>query len=104
MLEWCCDPSQWFASGATVQVKPYERLAAQLLDFQHLNKLHLDSAAQQYRDWGNHTEDVRLDWRFVEVPQQWQPADSPTRGMRRRLDMVRFVDSPPHPQFVPHYG
>ena len=52
------------------QVAAYGKLAAQLSDLGHLNSMHYDPRAGQYRDWGNHTEDVRLDWRYADIPMQ----------------------------------
>jgi mannosyl-oligosaccharide glucosidase len=82
-------------------VSQYEKMATKLSKLGPLNRMHYDPKAGQYRDWGNHTEDVRLEWRYVDVPVQWQ---SQVGSSRRRLDMVRHVGRPPIPSFVPHFG
>ena len=79
----------------------YKKLAEQLSDFHHLNSLHYEPRSGQYLDWGNHTEDVRLDWRYVQVPEQWR---AQAGASRMRHDLVRFVGKGPTPSFVPHYG
>lgn len=86
------------------QVEPYATLASRLADVRHLNEMHYDSRTRQYRDWGNHTEDVKLDWRYIELPREWQGVQLPEGANRRRYDMVRYVSTPPRLQFVPHYG
>ena len=50
-----------------VQIERYKKIADQLANFNHLNRMHYDPKRGQYLDWGNHTEDVRLDWRYVQV-------------------------------------
>lgn len=72
-----------------------EGLAAQLADVGHLTRMHWDAPAQQFRDWGNHTEAVRLQW------VQWTTPD----GRPAKTALVRVVGDPaPSPQFVPHFG
>ena len=43
-----------------MQVAAVEELHAQLSNVAFLDRMHLDRAAQQYRDWGNHTEAVDM--------------------------------------------
>ena len=50
-----------------LQISTYKKMSEQLADFNHLNRMHYDLKRGQYLDWGNHTEDVRLDWRYVQV-------------------------------------
>lgn len=86
------------------QVEPYRKLAEATADLDQLNRFHWDAEAAQYRDWGNHSEAVRLDWRYLDLPEVWNGMRVPAEARRRRLDLVRFVDEPPRLRFVPHFG
>lgn len=78
-----------------VQVKQYREMADRLGSPAHLATLHWDAGARQYRDWGNHTEDVTLGWL------QWQDE----QGQLVHQELVRHLTgNPPKPQFVPHFG
>ena len=78
-----------------MQVAPYDALAAQLADAEHLAALHWDARSQSFADWGNHTEGVRLEWVAWQTPQ----------GAIVRRELVRVEDGPPPtPGFVPHFG
>ena len=72
---------------------PYEATAALLEDVASLNALHYDAARRQYLDYGEHTEDVALEWQTVEMP----------HGLHER-HLRRVVRSDPAPQLVPHFG
>ncbi len=54
-----------------MQVAPVQELHAQLSNVAFLDQMHLDRAAQQYRDWGNHTEAVDM-----QVPSKYQSIGS----------------------------
>lgn len=84
-----------------LQIHSFRQLAEQLTDLNHLNKRHYDPSRGQYLDWGNHTEDVWLDWRYVDIPQKWQ---AQAGASRLRHDFVRHVGTPPKLRYVPHYG
>lgn len=43
-----------------MQVLPIQKVHTQLSDVAFLDRMHLDRGAQQYRDWGNHTEAVDM--------------------------------------------
>ena len=51
-----------------MQAQQYAEEAAKLGSFPQLLKLHWDAAAQQFRDWGNHTQDVALHWQVRAIP------------------------------------
>ena len=76
-------------------MRPYRLLADWLGDLSHLNALHYDATAQQYRDWGNHTEHVALRWKYVQLPD----------GRQLRTEYVRVITgAEPEPGYVPQYG
>eukprot|EP00884_Botryococcus_braunii_P015855 jgi/Botrbrau1/2953/Bobra.0026s0024.1 len=77
------------------EVRQYREQAERLGNPGHLAALHWDSEAKQYRDWGNHTEDVSLGW------MEWQNAQG--QVVHREL-VRRLTGEPPKPQFVPHFG
>lgn len=56
---------------SAMQVAPVQELHAQLSNVAFLDQMHLDRAAQQYRDWGNHTEAVDM-----QVPSKYQSIGS----------------------------
>ena len=77
------------------QVAPYQQMAAMLRDMDTLAANHWDAAAAQFRDWGNHTEAVELQWRTLQTPD----------GRPISRDLIRVAGPPPPvPQFVPHFG
>lgn len=77
------------------QILPIKEMEQKLGSFHDLNKMHLDRAAMQYRDWGNHTEAVAM---------QWAEAQSPEGYTLQRV-YIRVTGQPgPSPQFVPHFG
>lgn len=80
----------------TKEVRPFLEGAAWLEDFGRLNELHWDEGSGEYRDWGNHTEDVELQ----------QPVQMLADGRRVPVgDMQRVVTGrQPRPQLVPQYG
>jgi hypothetical protein len=51
-----------------VQVAPIQEVHAQLSDVAFLDRMHLDRRAEQYRDWGNHTEAVDMQVCFLMAP------------------------------------
>ena len=71
-----------------------------------LKELHYDASATQFRDWGLHTEDVRLDTWYAKTPEVFQGQRLPEHvaNQARPMGLARFVDSPPSLRFVPHYG
>jgi mannosyl-oligosaccharide glucosidase len=73
------------------EVAAFNATAARLEDFEELMALHWDEEAHQFRDWGNHTEDVELR----------------AAGGRPGVDPERALiegGEPPRPRFVPHFG
>eukprot|EP00249_Psilotum_nudum_P013497 c24364_g2_i3 orf=369-2918(-) len=72
----------------------YEATARELSNIKLLNKLYYDSDRGHYSDYGNHTEEVRLQWKILEDPQ--------TGHSIRQL--VRVVLQQPRLQFIPHFG
>jgi mannosyl-oligosaccharide glucosidase len=78
------------------QVAGFQREAALLEDLQALNALHLHPATGEYRDWGNHTEDVALQRPLATLPDGRQVAT----GEQRRV----VVGRPPSPQLVPQFS
>ena len=82
-------------AGSAEQAQQYAEEAARLGSFARLLDLHWDAAAQQFRDWGNHTQDVALQWQVNRLP----------NGRIVSRELVRVVQGePPEPQFVPHFG
>ena len=82
-------------AGSAEQAQQYAEEAAGLGSFARLLDLHWDAAAQQFRDWGNHTQDVALQWQVNRLPD----------GRIVSRELVRVVQgNPPEPQFVPHFG
>ncbi|CAL8462054.1 g1585 [Coccomyxa elongata] len=80
---------------APEKVAPVQELHAQLSNAAFLDQMHLDRAAQQYRDWGNHTEAVDMQWVESRTPEGYVVGRS----------YVRVVGQPPpRPQLVPHFG
>ena len=49
------------ARRLTQEVAPFAATADRLEDFQELNALHWHGRSGQYRDWGLHTEGVRME-------------------------------------------
>lgn len=66
----------------------YSLMAKRLVNFEILNKMHLDEASGAYFDFGNHTEKVRLRW-HDNVGEQ---------------ELVRETLEKPYMQLVPHVG
>ncbi len=78
-----------------VQVGAIQETAQQLSDVRRLNELHYDRAAGQYRDWGEHTEAVSMQWVDWKTPE----------GHFVKRSLVRVVEKPePSLQLVPHFG
>ena len=89
-----------------LQYGPTLLLSHQLMNITLLDSLHYDSQASQYRDWGNHTEDVELrNWYpgLPIVPKGQRLPDDILKHARSN-GLVRFVDKAPEPMFVPHFG
>ena len=77
------------------QAQQYAEEAARLGSFTRLLDLHWDAAAEQFRDWGNHTQDVALHWQVHKLP----------NGRVVSRELVRVVQGrAPEAQFVPHFG
>ena len=78
-----------------MQVGAIQETARQLSDVRRLNELHYERKAGQYRDWGEHTEAVAMQW------VEWKTPEG--RFVKRSL--VRAVGKPePSLQLVPHFG
>ncbi|CAL5220064.1 g2015 [Coccomyxa viridis] len=77
------------------EVGAIQETAQQLSDVRRLNELHYDRAAGQYRDWGEHTEAVSMQWVDWKTPE----------GHFVKRSLVRVVEKPePSLQLVPHFG
>ena len=79
-----------------MQVKPYAKMAASLSDPAELIRLHWDPTSRRFLDWGNHTEDVSLQWVLQRLPDG--------RPYSRELQREVNPGQPPQLQFVPHFG
>mmetsp|Transcript_7619 Transcript_7619/g.22485 ORF Transcript_7619/g.22485 Transcript_7619/m.22485 type:complete len:941 (+) Transcript_7619:605-3427(+) len=76
------------------EVKAAAKAAKRLGNFTRLVELHWSEARQQFLDFGNHSQDVTLQW-ALEHNEYGQP-------IRRVLR--RVVATPPEPRYVPQFG
>jgi hypothetical protein len=86
----------------------YEAAARALSDLASLKRLHLDEASGEFRDYGLHTDDVRLARATVAVAASSDDDDeaaAPPSGLREEQREVREEHgAPPRPGLVPAYG
>ena len=77
------------------QVAAIQETAQRLSDMGRLNELHHDRQTGQYRDWGEHTEAISMQWAEWKTPE----------GQIMKRNLVRAVGQPdPALQSVPHFG
>eukprot|EP00798_Chlamydomonas_sp_ICE-L_P009096 gene9096-16221_t len=74
------------------KIAPYWEDMSSLGNLENLDALHLDAESGQYRDWGSHTEEVKLTMRSIRV-----------KGQRMEASL-RVVTGTPFPQLVHHFG
>ena len=82
------------SASASTDAARFSSLAASLGSLSNLHEHHWDSRNRGFFDWGHHSDDLQLEWRYVLDEETGYPVDRElVRVLKKRTEDGRLVDA-----------